>query len=92
MTPADEQFLGSQLLQTLTGIIQFNLRANQTERRFNWSEKGGFGARKRRKKMRADAARQRVTPQPSPPPPSTQPCGHCQPLQQQQSIICTKIR
>ena len=81
MTPADEQFLGNQLLQTLTGIIQFNLRAKQTERRVNGSDKGGFGARKRRKKMRAEAARQRVTPQPTPPPPSTQPCRRCQ-LQQ----------
>ena len=73
MIPADEQFLGSQLLQTLTGIIQFNLRANQTERSFNGSNKGGFNARKRRKKMRAEAARQRLTPQAPTPPPSTHP-------------------
>jgi len=78
MIPADEQFLGSQLLQTLTGIIQFNLRANQTERSFNGSNKGGYGARKRRKKMRAEAARQRLTPQAPTPPPSTQPCRRCQ--------------
>ena len=73
MIPADEQFLGSQLLQTLTGIIQFNLRANQTERSFNGSNKGGFNARKRRKKMRAEAARQSLTPQAPTPPPSTHP-------------------
>ena len=76
MIPADEQSLGRQLLQTLNGY--FKLRVGQTERTVNGSEKGGFGARKRRKKMRADAARQRVTPQPSPPPPSTQPCRRCQ--------------
>ena len=71
MTPADEQFLNSQLLQALTGIIQYNLGANQTER--HNERRGGFGARKRRKKMRTEIARQRLTPQVPTPPPSTHP-------------------
>ena len=71
MIPANEQSLGRQLLQTLNGY--FKIRAEQTERRINWSEKGGYGARKRRKKMRAEAARQRLTPQVPTPPPSTHP-------------------
>ena len=71
MIPANEQSLGRQLLQTLNGY--FKIRAEQTERSINGSNKGGYGARKRRKKMRADAARQRLTPQAPTPPPSTHP-------------------
>ena len=74
MTSADEHSLGRQLLQTLNGY--FKSRANQTERATN-ERRGGFGARKRRKKMRAEAARQR-TPQPTPSPPSPQSCRRCQ--------------
>ena len=76
MIPANEQSLGRQLLQTLNGY--FKIRAEQTERSINGSNKGGFNARKRRKKMRAEAARQRLTPQAPTPPPSTQPCRRCQ--------------
>ena len=76
MIPANEQLLGRQLLQTLNGY--FKIRAEQTERSINGSAKGGYGARKRRKKMRTEAARQRLTPQSPTPPPSTQPCRRCQ--------------
>jgi len=72
MTPAEEQILNSQLLQALTGIIQYNLGVNQSERTVN-ERRGGYGARKRRKQMRTEIARQRLTPQVQSPPPSTHP-------------------
>ena len=78
MEPANEQSLGTKLLQSLNGFIDFKLRTKQTEWKKNGSsnDKGGFGARKKRKLMRAEAARRRSTPQPPPPPPAL-PCGRC---------------
>ena len=77
MEPANEQSLGTKLLQSLNGFIDFKLRTKQTEWKKNGSnDKGGSGARKKRKLMRAEAARRRSTPQPPPPPPAL-PCGRC---------------
>ena len=77
MEPANEQSLGTKLLQSLNGFIDFKLRTKQTEWKKNGSnDKGGFGARKKRKLMRAEVARRRSTPQPPPPPPAL-PCGRC---------------
>ena len=82
--------IGKQLLNTLNGFIEYKLRAKEAERRSIGSskDKGGFGARKRRKLRRTEAARRRSTPQsPTPPahsapPPPTQSCGRCQ-------LLCT---